>query len=53
MKNIAIDRNEKTELHVEGGMTRRIDSDKRTISSGLGATLNRHEVKTVTITPMQ
>ncbi|HEY4165094.1 MAG TPA: hypothetical protein VGM59_18655 [Dongiaceae bacterium] len=53
MKNIAIDRNEKTELHVEGGMTRRIDSDKRTISSGLGATLNRHEVKTITIMPMQ
>jgi hypothetical protein len=52
MDGIAMTRDEKTVLHVEGGMTRRIDSDKRTISSGFGTTLDRHEVKTVTITPM-
>jgi hypothetical protein len=50
--DVTMRRDEKTELHVEGGMTRRIDSDKRTISSGFGTTVDRHEVKTVTITPM-
>jgi hypothetical protein len=52
LKSIVMVRDEKTELHVQGGMARRIESDKLTTSSGLGTTLNRHEVKTVTIAPM-
>jgi hypothetical protein len=53
MQSIKVVRDEHTELNVENGMTRSITTDTNTNSAGLGVTLVKHEVKSITVTPLR
>jgi hypothetical protein len=50
LKSIKITRDEHTDIDIENGTIRRIQSEKNTVAEGLGITYLKRETKTVTVT---